>query len=444
MTTVLLFVLTAVLLPLLLTEFGDWCPWVAARLVRWSARRLGSPAVCARYEEEWTANLNEVPGKLSRLAAALGYLACVPRMRWVLRRGDRVRAAALPSLTSSLPPVIGSFVGRWEELDQLTGVLRDGDRRVAILGRPGVGKTQLAAQVAYLMRDHFKDGCVWLRCWGSRSLHQELRDHLALWGVLPSGGTLSRERHLVKLFAAMVSNRRTLVVFDDVEGFHQIQKVLSCLSNCTVIVTMRGRLDLLAVEGIKALNLGGIEFELGPMAPSEAEELMRQLIGADRFAAEQDSVRSLIALCGGSPLVLAIAAALCRDNRPIAEAVRRMRETSSGTTTEMRDPAIRRSIDQAVRLVSPNARQLFRRLSLLAVDTFETREAAVVVDQPGPSIDELLDELVRAGLLQQAGTPSRYRLHDLLRVYACETLHNEEQPEEIDHLTSKLDAMPDG
>lgn len=79
-------IVMAVLVPLLVTEFGDWCPWLAKRLVRWSAQRLGDPAACARYEEEWLANLAEVPGKLSPLIAAVGYVASIPRMRWNLHR----------------------------------------------------------------------------------------------------------------------------------------------------------------------------------------------------------------------------------------------------------------------------------------------------------------------------------------------------------------------
>jgi dsRNA-specific ribonuclease len=84
-TSLWVFVATGVLLPLLLAEFGDWCPWLAEHIVRWSARRLEDPAVRARYEEEWLANLSEVPGKLAHLAAALGYLFSIPRMRWSLR-----------------------------------------------------------------------------------------------------------------------------------------------------------------------------------------------------------------------------------------------------------------------------------------------------------------------------------------------------------------------
>ena len=88
----MIFVVTAVILPLLLSEFGDWCPWLGRRLVRWSARRLGDPVACARYEEEWLANLAEIPGKLSVLVAAFGLLGCVPRMRWIIVRA-RHRAA---------------------------------------------------------------------------------------------------------------------------------------------------------------------------------------------------------------------------------------------------------------------------------------------------------------------------------------------------------------
>jgi len=78
------FIASAVVLPLLLAEIGDWCPWLAERIVRWSASRLRQPAARLRYEEEWLANLNEIPGKLSRLVAALEYAVSVPRMQWSL------------------------------------------------------------------------------------------------------------------------------------------------------------------------------------------------------------------------------------------------------------------------------------------------------------------------------------------------------------------------
>jgi len=98
---VLLFLATAVVLPLLVTEFGDWCPWLAARLVRWAARHLGDPASCERYQEEWIANLNEVPGKLARLAAAFGYLANLPRMRLSIRHRSGTPMTTWAGLTAA-------------------------------------------------------------------------------------------------------------------------------------------------------------------------------------------------------------------------------------------------------------------------------------------------------------------------------------------------------
>jgi GTP pyrophosphokinase len=82
--TTMLFLITAVFLPLLVNEFSDWCPRLAQRLVRWSAHRLRDPDIRARYQEEYLANLARVPGGFSQLLAALGYAANVVAMRRTL------------------------------------------------------------------------------------------------------------------------------------------------------------------------------------------------------------------------------------------------------------------------------------------------------------------------------------------------------------------------
>jgi len=74
----------AVVVPMLASEFTEWCPWLSKRLIRLAIRRLPN-AHRSRYEEEWLAELEEVPGKLAKLVVALGILANAARMSRVLR-----------------------------------------------------------------------------------------------------------------------------------------------------------------------------------------------------------------------------------------------------------------------------------------------------------------------------------------------------------------------
>jgi hypothetical protein len=75
--------------PVLLTEFTDWLPWIAARLVRRAAARLPAERR-ARYAEEWAAELSALPGgKLTKLAFGLRLCAHARATGAVLREEVR-------------------------------------------------------------------------------------------------------------------------------------------------------------------------------------------------------------------------------------------------------------------------------------------------------------------------------------------------------------------
>lgn len=81
------FLLLAVLVPLLVGEAADLAPSLARWLLRWGAMRIGRVDQARRYEEEWLADLERVPGKVTKLAHACGVLALsVPRLRAQFRR----------------------------------------------------------------------------------------------------------------------------------------------------------------------------------------------------------------------------------------------------------------------------------------------------------------------------------------------------------------------
>jgi hypothetical protein len=67
------FALFAVFVPLLVGEAADLAPSLSRWLIRWGARRIGQDDLASRYEEEWLADLERVPGKLTKLAHSCGF-----------------------------------------------------------------------------------------------------------------------------------------------------------------------------------------------------------------------------------------------------------------------------------------------------------------------------------------------------------------------------------
>lgn len=189
-TTAVIFMMSAVILPLLLAEFGDWCPWLAKRLTRWTAHHLGDAQATERYSEEWLAELAHLPGKLSHLVTATSYLLALPRIRWSLRAVRRTTPAG-PSIEELLPTPIPIY---WDprgvamtwahQAEAAYYVLRaivDDDPPVRnrlhyLVGPVGCGKTTL---VRWLHEEFVRDGkkihCVWAPDW----VHQARPIHLS-------------------------------------------------------------------------------------------------------------------------------------------------------------------------------------------------------------------------------------------------------------------------
>jgi hypothetical protein len=80
----------AVVLPLLVDEFKAWCPTLAAQLVRLAARVLPAKQR-QRWTEEWLAELDQIPGDLSKLVFAGGVaIRAVWQIRTLLVRLGRI------------------------------------------------------------------------------------------------------------------------------------------------------------------------------------------------------------------------------------------------------------------------------------------------------------------------------------------------------------------
>jgi hypothetical protein len=82
-------ILVPLVLGAVINEVIDVCPWLARKLVRWSAQRITDASMAERYEEEWLAGLEDRPGKLLQLISAISIVIGASwRMRDLFRTAD--------------------------------------------------------------------------------------------------------------------------------------------------------------------------------------------------------------------------------------------------------------------------------------------------------------------------------------------------------------------
>jgi mycoredoxin len=117
-------ILVVVIIPLILAEFGPWCGWLAARLLPTAAKlRYGDSQRVAVRLEEWSGDLGDIPGQLTKLAYATGQLlagtAAAAQRKAKARRKVRGRdaddlvTAQLSSTGVSSPGQLTMYSTQW-------------------------------------------------------------------------------------------------------------------------------------------------------------------------------------------------------------------------------------------------------------------------------------------------------------------------------------------
>ncbi|MFE7385317.1 BTAD domain-containing putative transcriptional regulator [Streptomyces zhihengii] len=320
-----------------------------------------------------------------------------------------------------LPPSLPDFTGREGELRLLAGGLASTAPVHVVAGPGGSGKSVLAVHAAHQVAAHFPDG----------QLYRELRGMTGspattgevLGGFLRALGVPERrlpesDQARVELYRTLVAGRRLLIVLDDAANEQQVRPLLPAGSGCAALVTARDRLGGLA---------GARLTELGALVPDESMELLTTIVGADRVRAEPDAAARILAACDHLPLALRIAGArlAMRSRMPLATLAerldderRRLDELCAG------DLAVRSTISLSFGTLSEQARTALGRLGHLGLPDFSAWVVGWLLDLSDSGAQRVLDSLVDAQLVEFTGVDTtgtdRYRLHDLIRLFARE------------------------
>jgi hypothetical protein len=347
------------------------------------------------------------------------------QLHLALLNGDAQEPAARKSLCQ-LPPDTAGFVGRAELFRRVEEKLAaPGVPVVVLTGAPGVGKSAFTVKAAHRLRDRFPDGQLFARLNGAGGAPREpaevLAELLVALGVpahaLPDGvearSAASR---------AQLADRAMLVVLDDAAGPDQVRPLLPGTAGCAALISSRNQ--LVQVEGAQSVRVP-------PLGGDDAIALLSSIVGAERAATDQAALSAIAGACGGLPLALRVAGArlVARESLPLSSLARRLSdERHRLDELTMGDLEVRAAFGPSYEALPADAATAFRRLGLLGATDVASWAVGVLADGDG---ERLVERLVEANLLDEVGLDAtgepRYRLHDLLAVYAAELVREEDE-----------------
>jgi transcriptional regulator with XRE-family HTH domain len=328
-----------------------------------------------------------------------------------------------------LPRDVDDFTGRTEAIatvrDHLATACGDRPSSVpvcVVAGMAGVGKTTLAVHVAHQLRERFRDGQYYvdLHGMGARPLAaDEVLDGFLRSLQLRGAGIPQTLDQRATLWRSHLAGRRALIVLDNAVTEDQIRPALPGAPGCAVLITSRTRLT--GLDGAKLISLD-------VLPGGQAIQLLARIVGAERIRSQPAAAATIVRFCAGLPLAVRLAGVrlAARPHWPLRRLVELLadeRRRLDGLAVG--DRGVRASVALSYRSLGDRERRAFRLLGLIDAADFAPAVAAALLDTTVAEAGEALDRLVDAQLLQvlpEDADHTRYRLNDLVRIFARERL----------------------
>jgi tetratricopeptide (TPR) repeat protein/transcriptional regulator with XRE-family HTH domain len=303
----------------------------------------------------------------------------------------------------------------------------------AIDGMAGVGKTAFARHAAQELAKSFPDGAIWVDLYGHtpgmapRQPSGALEQMLLQLGLPPEAIKADPVERRDQ-WRHYIHGQRLLIVLDNVLTSDQVLPLLPEAPGCLVLITSRRKLT--GLTDAYPLSLDVLEWD-------EAERLFIKLVGQHRCE-DRDALRQVLAACGRLPLAIRLIAGRLRHHRDellTDVAADLVDQTAALDALEAEHLSIRAAFEWSYRPLTDAQRRAFRLLGWHPGPAITPVVITAVADVPPAQGRRLLRELVDHNLLEQlslSGVPGgpRYRMHDLVRLYARERADAEESPTE--------------
>jgi tetratricopeptide (TPR) repeat protein len=308
-----------------------------------------------------------------------------------------------------LPPPSADFVGREKEMTELLQALEKGGVTISGLqGMGGIGKTALALKLAEQLKPNYPDAQFYLDLKGTSKESLSAKDAMAhvIRSYHPEAKLPEDESGLQGLYLSLLESKKALLLMDNATSAQQVKPLIPPAGSI-MLITSR---NLFTLSGFFIKNLNTLE-------PEDAKQLLLKI--APRISECADRIA---ALCGYLPLALEVAASAINKAINLAPDEYVVRLSKAMKRLEL----VEASLSLSYELLSDELKKLWRLLSVFP-NTFDDVAAAALWKMSVEDAQDRLAELISYSLIEWNETTRRYRLHDLVRLFADRRLSEQER-----------------
>ena len=305
-----------------------------------------------------------------------------------------------------LPRRPSIFVNREKELERICTALRS-FQVVQIRGLGGIGKSELAIEAAYRVKESFPDGVMWL--FMPENTTDDILNALATAFEI-SVGQMPVEAKKIVIQKALSGNK-ALLVLDNVDDIKITREILDIVAACAVLITNRPHIKISST----------VLINLNPLPRESAVELFELISGDELSEIEVELADDICERLGSFPLAIELAAKQVQiahiDLKILLEQV----EKTTFDAIEAKfinDRSVRASFFSTYQILAESDKELFSMLGVFSGRSFSL-EAVQAISRKS-DVETTLYRLIALSLVK--GEDNRYSLHPLLKAFALEQL----------------------